>query len=160
MHRLNVGCAKSPNMPKGLKQTPIEWTRDGSCIVVTSHKPMRKGYIQINRKGERFLLHRRVCERRYGPIGDLDATHSCDNRLCINPDHLRPGTRKQNLDEMKERGRALLGIKNPKVKLTEKQVREIRKAAGSQLQIGLRFGICQNRVSQIKRRIAWAHLSD
>lgn len=37
----------------------------------------------------------------------LCVLHSCDNRLCVNPDHLRAGTPKQNSREMVRRGRAI-----------------------------------------------------
>lgn len=31
--------------------------------------------------------------------------HKCDNKLCVNPDHLYEGTQKQNCKDMIERGR-------------------------------------------------------
>ncbi|HWD26282.1 MAG TPA: HNH endonuclease [Rhizomicrobium sp.] len=31
--------------------------------------------------------------------------HKCDNRLCMNPNHLEPGTAKDNVDDMMRRGR-------------------------------------------------------
>lgn len=33
--------------------------------------------------------------------------HSCDNRRCLNPNHLRPGTAKENVQDMMSRGRHL-----------------------------------------------------
>lgn len=33
--------------------------------------------------------------------------HQCDNAACCNPDHLKPGTQKQNRQEAAERGRAV-----------------------------------------------------
>lgn len=54
--------------------------------------------------------------------------HSCDRRCCVNPSHLRPGSHKENMLEMRERKRSPnnAGMKNPRCKLTDDQVAEIR----------------------------------
>ena len=39
----------------------------------------------------------------------LKLLHSCDNPRCVNPEHLHPGTHKQNMTEMVLRGRTYKG---------------------------------------------------
>lgn len=53
-----------------------------------------------------YRAHRLVAEmtlRR--PIGDALVLHSCDNRKCVNPRHLRLGTHSENLVEQYVRER-------------------------------------------------------
>jgi len=42
------------------------------------------------------------------PVPPLEVRHQCDVRLCVNPDHLLEGTRKQNAQDCVERGRRVV----------------------------------------------------
>jgi hypothetical protein len=63
------------------------------------------GYPQIFRDGKTHRVHRVVAEKIHGPLGRLKACHSCDNRHCISPDHLWPGTQRQNVQDAANKGR-------------------------------------------------------
>lgn len=49
-------------------------------------------------------------EIHHGPVPNgMVVAHSCDNRKCVNPDHLSTKTQRDNLLEMIEKGRASNG---------------------------------------------------
>lgn len=57
------------------------------------------GYGVIKKQGFRQLMaHRFIYQRERGPVPDhLDMDHLCRNRACVNPDHLEPVSRSENL---------------------------------------------------------------
>lgn len=95
-----------------------------------------KGYGVIRHLGKTVLAHRlSYCQHHGLNLSDIDGVlirHKCDNPPCINPDHLEPGTHKDNSRDMVERGRAYRwvglrdGEKNPRCKLTKPEVDAIR----------------------------------
>jgi len=51
--------------------------------------------------------HRVAWELVNGPIPEgMDLCHECDNRLCVNVDHLFIGTRSENMLDCVEKGRS------------------------------------------------------
>ncbi len=67
----------------------------------------RWGYGAIRVSGVGHNAHRVAYEATYGAIGaKIVVMHTCDNRLCCNPAHLRAATQKENIADMVSKGRA------------------------------------------------------
>lgn len=91
-------------------------------------KPNPKGYGSIGVSGKTYRAHRVSYELAYGPIPDgLNVLHTCDNRICVNPNHLFIGTQLENIQDRDIKGRQTRGESHPRSKLTEDQVLAMRK---------------------------------
>jgi len=74
----------------------------------------KNGYGWIKVFGKNVSAHRFSYELHNGKISDgMCILHSCDNKNCVNPDHLRQGTHKENMREAAERGRMRSGENHP-----------------------------------------------
>ena len=94
----------------------------------------------------------------------LHVCHTCDVKLCVNPDHLFLGTNKENHhDYFRKYGKIhSAGEYNARSKLTVNKVLAIRRlmAQGKfkAIHIASVFGIHWNSVYRINRREAWSHI--
>jgi hypothetical protein len=113
----------------------------------------RYGYGKFTLTPRKTLkAHRLAFELTHGYVAQI-ARHTCDNRICCNPDHLLDGTVADNNADMMAKGRHRSGGG----KLTPAEVLEIRRAyaAGeaSQQALGGQFGVSQASVSYHVRRL-------
>jgi len=93
---------------------------EGDCIVWDRHIN-RSGYGSVWHNGKNQDVHRVSYELHHGPIPEgMHVMHKCDNRPCINPVHLKLGTRHENMMDMflKDRHRAPFGVAHHNAKLT------------------------------------------
>jgi len=92
----------------------------------------------------------------------MQALHHCDNKICVNPDHLYIGTRSQNAKDAFDRGlkipHAMLGTDNPRARLSEDDVRFIRGSSEKNAKLAARFGLSKTHIGHIKQRKSWAHV--
>ncbi len=105
----------------------------------------------------RVRAHRFSYERSRGPIpAGLFVCHRCDNRKCLNPDHLFLGTDADNSADKVKEGRQAYGTKIPQAKLTEKEVIAIRGTIGiSQRALAKQYGVSCTTISDIKTGKWW-----
>lgn len=152
-------------MPKGLyehKRKCIEYYVDeNGCHICTSHSLTTDGYPQIQVESRRYNLHRYLFEQAHGKIDrSVFIRHTCDNRLCINLEHMIPGTPKQNSQDMVERGRSARGMSVYGCKLNEQIVSEIRKSELSCYKLAKKYSVSRQLIGQIKSRKIWKHIPE
>ena len=124
-----------------------------SCSVANT------GYHQVNLGGSIRHVQRIVLEAFVGPCPyGHEACHGngvrTDNRL----ENLRWDTRKNNMADASRHGTTNRGERCPTSKLTREQVYAIRAAAGTQREIGARFGISREHVRDIRSGKRWGWL--
>ncbi|KKK48266.1 hypothetical protein LCGC14_3146880, partial [marine sediment metagenome] len=135
------------------------------------------GYGQCVYQGKHWKAHRLAWVLSFGIIPDGGLVlHSCDNKRCVNPNHLFVGSQKDNIQDALMKGRMAtggrngaytkpesrvrnLGEGNGSAKLSWVQIHMIRKqyASGgvSQEVLGKEFGVSQTTVGEIIRRENW-----
>ena len=119
------------------------------------------GYGHIWNGTRHALVHVTAWIIYVGPVPEgKNILHKCDNPPCFNPDHIYPGTQKDNVRDMIERRRGLVGEHNGSSILTEQQVLNIREAAKTKTgyRIAKESGINCNTVYDILRGDTWSWL--
>lgn len=124
------------------------------------------GYGQFRVGAQKVKAHRFAYLDRKGSIPDgLIVMHSCDNRLCCNPEHLSVGTHGDNAADRDAKGRGRTnpppgrpGELNPSAKAdrtTVAVVRALRENGRTLKSIGEQFGLSQSQVRNIVTGRCW-----
>lgn len=121
--------------------------------------------MKINQK--QTTTHRASWMLNRGPIPKGDGYHGtcvchrCDNRACVNPDHLFLGTNQDNSDDKYAKGRANQPRGEAMSKrLTDDDIRAIRSTKGkiTQQEWADRLGMSRPHISMIRGRKVWTHV--
>lgn len=120
------------------------------------------GYGRARFDGSDRLTHVVALERRGGPRPPgTEACHTpgigCQKH-CMNYRHLRWDSHRNNLADAVSEGTVKNGERHPCHRLTEDDVREIRRLPGPDLAIAARYGMSQEHISRIRRRQKWKHV--
>jgi hypothetical protein len=144
----------------------VEKTED--CWNWTAHT--NNGYGRVNINYKVYLAHKLSMfisgyisdplKKEIGARGVV-IMHTCDNRLCIRPSHLKIATQKENMQDAKSKGRKWYGENSgenhPRAKLKWTDIQEIRLLIGifSQSALAKIYGVDKSQISMIKLGKTW-----
>jgi hypothetical protein len=142
---------------------PIEfYINDNGCFICTSHYLRgRNKYPCITIKYRQMCIYQHIYQECFGkiPAGNV-IRHTCDNHLCINPEHLACGTVQDNVNDRVSRGRSAVGERSGRSKLNNEAVIEIliNEQKLSPKQLAVLFGVSVRHIQYIKSGKSWTHL--
>ena len=119
------------------------------------------GYGKVGGSAGQSRAHRTSWKMANGPIpeGAL-VLHRCDNRRCVNPDHLFLGTHADNMADASRKGRIARGTA-VRSKLRERDVLSIRarwSQGETQVALAAEFGVNQGTISNTVTGRSWGWL--
>lgn len=128
------------------------------------------GYGQIWLGGRLCATHRIALAGVTGsmPPPSVDCCHHCDNRRCVNPDHLFWGTRSENMLDASAKGRldgrnCTRGSAQWNSILDESKVAAIRakrKSGVLMRELAVEFGVTEGSIKSIVYNRSWKHVKE
>ena len=153
---------------KSSKDIILQKEKNG-CVKCISHCTDKDGYVRIRYKGKHDRLFRVLYQQKYGEIPKgLVLRHLCNNAWCVNVEHLKVGTHKENMEDMINCGRSTKGKQNTKIrgeknhanKLTEEDVKEIYLSNLGCTTLSKKYNVSKTNIRYIKNKIQWKWLTD
>lgn len=164
-----VGITQPANKPSRLLLSVIAavFDSDTNDCIIFAGKQQPNGYGRVSVGGHYERAHRLACRMAHGdPPADrpIEAAHSCGERMCINPRHLRWATRAANEHDKVEHGRSNRGDqRSGSARLTAEAVRAIRQRYRqghiTQQQLANEHGVHLMTINSIIKKHTWKHVA-
>lgn len=93
------------------------------------------------------------------PTG-LCVLHTCDNPICVNPNHLFVGTKQDNTYDMMNKGRKPVGEKHYKSILSDKDAINILSSKESTIILSNKYNVKYGVIWALKKRHTYKHITN
>ena len=145
----------------------VDKTAPGGCWQWTA-TVNSNGYGSTWWEGKRSkLVHRIIYQHVHGVKleSSVYCLHTCDNRRCVNPAHLFLGDHRVNMLDKFRKNRHARGEDSTRNKLTENDVREIRKKyrrvnarQSNVIELAKQYGVDRGAITSIISGRYWKHV--
>ena len=136
------------------------YINEKGCHICVSHTGA-DGYPHYYRDGKCRKIVRHLWEIIYGKQSRSDfLLHTCDNPKCINLNHIKLGSPKENTHDMLSKNRQAKGSKNGNAKLSEQLVYDIKQIGFTKSEriLARMFNINRATIGYIRRGQTWKHI--
>ena len=118
-----------------------------------------RGYPRISLKNKEYRVSRYLYEKTHGNcINDLNVCHTCDNPLCVNPDHFFLGTHADNQQDKFDKNRQAKGATHGCSKLNNEQAMMAKFTTIKPTVLAKEFNCSATIIRQIRQGKYWKHL--
>lgn len=151
-HIKRVRHAQRPELCDVLKNYSVS---ENGCWEWEGHVSIH-GYGTVRWRGKNYRVHAASLAQVIENPGGKMACHTCDNRKCLNPQHLYWGDSQTNARDAVSRKRNAYGEKNASAKMTWEKVRELREGKWSTFtEAAKHYGINRTTVAAIVNGKLW-----